>query len=276
LPENVKAPTQALLILNNPIMKILPILAFVFSIPAFAQDSLYQKKVFQASNGLSLPYRILLPQDYDPHKKYPLILFLHGAGERGNDNEKQLTHGAKLFVTPENRKNYPAIVIAPQCPADNYWGNVTIDRNTRPFALSFDYSRPETTALSAAIELVKKIITDEGVDKKRVYITGLSMGGMGTFEAVYRYPKLIAAAAPVCGGGDSKLYSKKAAKIPFWVFHGDADVVVSVKESRTMVEKLKSLKAQVKYTEYAGVNHNSWDNAFAEPDYLKWLFGNSK
>jgi predicted peptidase len=252
----------------------LTILALIISLPALAQDSLYQKKVFQASNGLALPYRLLLPQDYDPQKKYPLILFLHGAGERGNDNEKQLVHGAKLFLTAENRKNFPAIVIAPQCPAENYWGSVSVDRTTSPFTLSFDYSRPATTALSAAIELAKKIIAEEGVDKKRVYITGLSMGGMGTFEAVYRYPKLFAAAAPVCGGGDASRYTKQAAKIPFWIFHGDADAVVSVNESRAMVSKLKSLKASVKYTEYGGVNHNSWDNAFAEPDFVKWLLSN--
>jgi predicted peptidase len=219
---------------------------------------------------------MLLPQNYDPQKKYPLILFLHGAGERGSDNEKQLVHGAKLFIASENRKNFPAIVIAPQCPAENYWASVIIDRTTNPFTFSFDYSRPATTALSAAIELVKEIMATEGVDKKRVYITGLSMGGMGTFEAVYRYPKLFAAAAPICGGGDTTRYTKQAAKIPFWVFHGDADAVVGVKESRAMVAKLKALNAKVKYTEYGGVNHNSWDNAFAEPEFMKWLHSNSK
>lgn len=245
-----------------------------FTSPLLAQDSLYQKKIFQATNGLALPYRLLLPANYSPTKKYPLVLFLHGAGERGNDNEKQLVHGAKLFLTEENRKNFPAIVVAPQCPTDNYWGSVTIDRTTSPFTLSFDYSRPETTALNAAIELVKNLMATEGVDKKRVYITGLSMGGMGTFEAVYRYPKLFAAAAPICGGGDAARYTKQAAKIPFWIFHGDQDAVVSVKESQAMVAKLKSLRAVVKYTEYGGVNHNSWVNAFAEPDFIKWLFAN--
>lgn len=249
-------------------------LLLAFTFPVLAQDSLYQKKIFNASNGLALPYRILLPEDYNPQKKYPLVLFLHGAGERGNDNEKQLVHGAKLFLTDANRKNFPAIVVAPQCPTDNYWGSVTVDRNTSPFTLSFDYSRAETTALNAAIELVKKLITEESVDKKRVYITGLSMGGMGTFEAVFRYPKLFAGAAPICGGGDAARYTKQAAKIPFWIFHGDQDAVVSVKESHAMAAKLKSLKAIVKYTEYGGVNHNSWDNAFAEPDFMKWLFAN--
>jgi predicted peptidase len=97
------------------------------------------------------------------------------------------------------------------------------------------------------------------------------MGGMGTFESVYRYPELYAAALPICGVGDAASYDKRVAKIPFWVFHGDADVVVDVKNSRMMVEKLKALKVAVKYTEYPGVNHNSWDNVFADPEYLNWM-----
>lgn len=249
------------------------ILVLILAFPVVAQDlAQFEKQSYTSSANLVLPYRILYPENYDRSKKYPLILFLHGAGERGNDNEKQLTHGAKLFLTDENRRNFQAIVVFPQCPSENYWGNVKIDRSTSPITLTFDYSKPETTALQAAIELTKKLIAEEGVDKKRVYITGLSMGGMGTFEAVYRYSKLFAAAAPICGGGDAAMYDKRAAKIPFRVFHGDADVVVSVKESQAMVAKLKTLKANVSYTEYPGVNHNSWDNAFAEPDFLSWFF----
>ncbi|MBX2900028.1 MAG: prolyl oligopeptidase family serine peptidase [Cyclobacteriaceae bacterium] len=251
------------------------LLLVALSFSAKAQDlELFQKLEFNASNGLNLPYRLLLPEKLEAGKKYPVILLLHGAGERGSDNEKQLVHGAKLFATEENRKNFPAIVIAPQCPAEGYWASVLVDRATNPFGLSFDYSRPITQPLEAAIELVKKILKEQPADKSRVYITGLSMGGMGTFEAIYRFPKLFAAAAPICGGGDTKLYSRQAAKVPFWIFHGDADAVIDVKESRAMVEKLKSLQAKVKYTEYGGVNHNSWDNAFAEPDFLKWLLEN--
>lgn len=250
------------------------LLVFILSpVLLLAQDlTAFEKRSFIGSSGDTLPYRILFPQDYDSSKKYPLLLFLHGAGERGHDNKKQLTHGAKLFLTPENRINFPALVVFPQCPANDYWSSVTIDRTTSPYTLTFDYTRPETQALGLAIQLVKQLIAHERVDKKRVYITGLSMGGMGTFEAVYRYPKLFAAAAPICGGGDTHRYSKQAAQVPFWIFHGDQDAVVGVSESQAMVEKLKSLKAQARYTEYKGVNHNSWDNAFAEPDFLKWIF----
>jgi len=241
-----------------------------------AQDlALYQKKKY-IKDGDTLAYRILFPENYNKQKKYPLILFLHGAGERGSDNERQLTHGGKLFLDPQVRKDFPAIIIMPQCPANAYWSAVTIDRTKTPLDLQFNYAEGPTTPLKLAIELVRHITKEEAVDKKRVYISGLSMGGMGTFESVYRYPKLFAAAMPICGGGDPNAYSRKQAKVPFWIFHGSADNVVGVDESKTMVERLKQLNAEVKYTEYEGVGHNSWDNAFAEPQYLTWMFSKSK
>ena len=126
--------------------------------------------------------------------------------------------------------------------------------------------------MEAAHELVRRIATDEAVDRSRVYITGLSMGGMGAFEAVYRYPDLFAAALPICGGGDLRAYDRRVRKTAFWVFHGTDDAVVDVALSRDMHAKLKALKVKTKYTEYPGVNHNSWDNAFAEPGFLEWMF----
>ena len=130
--------------------------------------------------------------------------------------------------------------------------------------------------MAAANELVKKIIDEGSVDKSKVYVTGLSMGGMGTFESVYRNPDLYTAALPICGGGSVNQYDKRISKTAFWIFHGDADNVVDVSLSREMVEKLKSLKAEVKYSEYRGVTHNSWDNAFAEKDYLSWMLQHKK
>jgi len=252
------------------------ILCFLTS-SAISQDiSAFEKRTYTSSTGQELPYRILYPENYDKTKKYPLILFLHGAGERGKDNEKQLTHGSTLFTDSTNRKAYPAIVIFPQCPEEGYWGNVDVNRSTSPITLQFDYTKPITPALQAAIELLKKIIVSEGVDKSRVYITGLSMGGMGTFEAVYRYPELFAAAVPICGGADVEAYDKRVSKIPFRIFHGDQDGVVDVKHSRAIVKKLMVLNATVVYIEYPEVNHNSWDNAFAEPDFLSWIFSKKR
>lgn len=235
--------------------------------PALA---VYQKKEFN-HNGNTLPYRILYPENFDRNKKYPLLLFLHGAGERGSDNEKQLTHGSKLFIAEENRKNFPAIIVLPQCPESSFWASTKIDRTVQPFKIEFDYTAEPNWPLVAANELVKQIVSEGSVDKSRVYITGLSMGGMGTFESVYRYPELYAAALPICGGGSVNLYDNRVTKTAFWVFHGAADAVVNVKLSQEMVEKLKTIKAEVKYSEYPGVNHNSWDNAFAEKEYLNWM-----
>jgi len=237
---------------------------------------IYEKKEFKYADGQVLPYRILYPENYDKNKKYPLLLLLHGAGERGKDNEKQLTWGSKLFITAENRKNFPAIVVFPQCPEESFWAVTKIDRTTTPFKIEFDYTAEPNWPLAAANALVIKLSNEEGVDKSRVYISGLSMGGMGTFESVYRYPDLYAAALPICGGGDVNHYDKRVAKVPFWVFHGAVDAVVNPQLSRDMVEKLKSLKAEVKYSEYPGVNHNSWENAFAEKDYLNWMLLHKK
>ena len=236
---------------------------------------IYEKKEF-VYNGNTLPYRILYPANYDKTKKYPLLLFLHGAGERGKDNEKQLTWGSKLFITEENRKNFPAIVVLPQCPEESFWAVMKTDQTKQPPVRVFDYSVDPNWPLAAANELVKKISKEEAVDKSRVYISGLSMGGMGTFESVYRYPDLYAAALPICGGGDVNHYDKRVDKTAFWIFHGAADAVVNVKLSQEMVEKLKSLKAEVKYSEYPGVNHDSWNKAFAEPDYLSWMLLHKK
>jgi predicted peptidase len=247
------------------------------SFNTIAQDlSLYQKRTYINEKKDTLRYRILFPENYEKTKKYPLVLFLHGAGERGRDNEKQLTHGAKLFLAPENRKNFPCIVLFPQCPSESFWSSMKADRSKTPMVFDFDYARPANTPLVSSIEVVNQMIKEEGVDKKRVYVTGLSMGGMGTFEAVYKCPKLFAAALPICGGGDVKSYDARVKKVPFWVFHGSVDAVVDVKYSREMVERLRALNARVKYSEYPGVNHNSWDNAFAEPEFLGWMLSKKK
>lgn len=253
------------------------LLSWVFLTGVVAQDTnLFEKKLFISSKGDSLPYRILYPENYDPAKKYPLVLFLHGAGERGNDNEKQLVHGSKLFLADSNRSRYPAIVVFPQCPENSFWAAVKVNREKQPFEINFNYGAEMTAPLRSVTELTKQLIKEAGVHKKKVYITGLSMGGMGTFEMVYREPKLFAAAAPICGGGDIASYNKKTAKVPFWVFHGADDSVVDAKLSRQMVDRLKALNADVEYSEYPGVNHNSWDNAFAEPQFLSWMFSQRK
>lgn len=252
--------------------KLFSLLIMLASITSFAQDlSLYEKHLH--INGRdTLPYRLLLPENYDGSKKYPLIFFLHGAGERGNDNQKQLVHGAKLFLKDEIRKKFPAIIVFPQCSANSYWSNVEI-KNNEQGKRSF-YFQPDgepTKAMKLAKELLHKLMTDYSVNKKRIYAGGLSMGGMGTFELVRRNPKTFAAAFPICGGANPATASKLK-KTKWWIFHGGKDDVVLPANSEVMVEALKKIKASVKYTLYPNANHNSWDPAFAEPDLLPWLF----
>ena len=143
-----------------------------------AQDlSPFGKGTFTDSLGRSIDYRILFPEDYDPDRTYPLVLFLHGAGERGSDNEKQLVHGVHTFLDAEHRERFPCIVLAPQCPAEDYWASARVDRSSYPVQLEFDYEDlPATQALDLALALTKNTIARERVDPRRVYVTGLSMG----------------------------------------------------------------------------------------------------
>jgi len=238
-------------------------------------NSAYEKHWLVQGND-SLPYRLLLPENYDASKKYPLVFFLHGSGERGNDNEAQLIHGAKLFLQADVRKQYPAIVVFPQCSQQSSWVNMSMKRDslgTNVFA--FNAAAEPTIAMEMANQLLHEIIQKYPVQKKKVYIGGLSMGGMGTFELVARNPGLFAAAFPICGGGDPST-AKKLRKTKWWVFHGAKDDVVPPAYSQEMVTALEAAKAKVKFTLYPNANHNSWDAAFAEPALLSWLFALKK
>lgn len=262
---------------NMKIKLSLTIVIMAICVSAKAQDkSLFKKEIYVAGND-TLPYRILLPLNYDASKKYPLIYVLHGAGERGNDNEAQLVHGSYLFLKDSVRKKYPAIVVFPQCPASSFWSNVQfkIDSVTKKRSFEFRAGGEPTVAMKLAQELLYKIMDDYSITKKQIYVGGLSMGGMGTFEIVRRNPKLFAAAFPICGGGATST-APAIKKVKWWVFHGDADGVVPPSLSVEMVDALKAAGATVKFSLYPGVDHNSWDNAFAEAELLPWLFSQKK
>lgn len=239
---------------------------------SFVANGQFEKKSLIAAEGKALPYQIMYPKDYNPSKKYPLLVVLHGAGERGEDNEAQMKYGKSVFLDSLNRINFPSIVIFPQCPKDSYWSSVQINRSTTPTTFVFDYSAPINWPLQAVIDLVKSIKHD----KRRTYIMGLSMGGMGTMEAVSRNPKMFAAASPICGGADLSYVAKYAKRVPLWVHHGDVDIVVPVRHSRELVKTVQDQGVEIKYSEYPKVNHNSWDNAFKQPELLSWIFSHRK
>ncbi|MDI3320377.1 prolyl oligopeptidase family serine peptidase [Pinibacter soli] len=236
----------------------------------------FQKQKF-THKGDVLLYRVQYPLNNVPSKKYPLVVVLHGSGEKGNDNEAQLKWGGDLFANPANREKFPAIVVFPQCPSNESWGRVGGrkggDSSNR---FTFLSNEPVGKPLTLVLELIDSLVASGVVDRKRIYIGGLSMGGFGTFEALWRRPKLFAAAFPICGGGDTSKVDAYAKKFPIRVFHGSNDPAVGVNYSRSMVAALQKAGAKVQYTEYPGIGHDSWKNAFAEPDFLSWLFTQKK
>lgn len=229
----------------------------------------FEKREFKDAAGQTLLYRLLKPKDYDPKRKYPLVVFLHGAGERGSDNTAQLVHGMSDFASDKIMESYPAFVIAPQCPEEKKWVEV-------PWT-DEEHSMPEepSTPLRQTLELVDALQKEFSIDPTRLYITGLSMGGFGTWDAIQRRPTLFAAAAPICGGGDAAL-AKKIKDVPVWAFHGDADEAVKVRRSRDMIAALKAAGGSPKYTEYKGVGHDSWSATYRDPELYKWMFAQQR
>lgn len=246
---------------------ILVLSCMLFAVSLAAQ---FTPASFQ-SIGHKLPYQIMYPENYDASKRYPLVVFLHGAGERGNDNEKQLVHG-KQFLIDNFSSQYPAIVIAPQCPADDYWANVQRNQIGDKSSFVFGISDKSTRSMEVLIDLVNWWLSSGLVKTDQVYVGGLSMGGMGTFELLWRMPNTFAAAFPICGGTAMDIMGLYANHTAVWIFHGEVDDVVSPDFSRNAYQRLKNLGCDVKYTEYEGVNHGSWNNAFVEKDLVPWLF----
>lgn len=236
------------------------------------QASLYEKQLFVVGDD-TLRCRILTPLNFKPGARYPLVVFLHGAGERGDDNEKQLTWGGSLFADSANRVKYPAIVVFPQCPANTWWAPLKREEkkdSLGAFRISSDSAMMKP--LQLVLQFIDTLVKAGSVDSKRIYVGGLSMGGMGTYDIIARRPQLFAAAIPICGAGDPNAVKKYRKNLPVWAFHGSADNVVLPSNSRLMVGLMQERKMKVRYTEYPGVGHDSWRNAFAEPELLPWLF----
>jgi len=252
-------------------------LSLLFPFLSKAQNlSSFDKGTYINKND-TLPYRILFPVDFDAKKKYPLILVLHGAGERGNDNEAQLKYGPKLFLNDTIRSKYPAIVVMPQCPAASYWSNVKIQGDSSgKRSFQFHEGGDPTVAMKSLLGLIAQLLDKPFIDKHRVYVGGLSMGGMGTFELLRRKPDLFAAAFAICGGDNTRNAKIYAKKVPLWIFHGAKDEVVPADHSIIMVNAIKAEGGNPRFTLYPNDNHNSWDDAFAEPGLMPWLFSHTK
>lgn len=238
-------------------------------------DKCYDSK-WLISKSDTLQYRIMFPKNFDANKQYPVMLFLHGAGERGSDNKAQLMHGSTLFASKKNRRNFPAIVVFPQCPKDSYWAQAEIDRTSYPLKIEFPLNTEPTKPMELVIKLMEDLISKSYVNKKQIYVGGMSMGGMGTFEILYRKPKMFAAAIAICGAGNPETAKSYAKSTPLWVFHGANDNVVNPQASVNMVGGILKNGGKPNFTLYAKDKHNSWDSVFAEPELLPWLFSNIK
>ena len=251
---------------------LFPFLTLIFCLGAqsvFGQSLRFSFNKY-IDKGDTLNYRQLYP-DSDTLRKYPLVIFLHGSGERGNDNEAQLKWGVMNFATDQNMMLHPALVIAPQCPEKISWSNFSRDKSSTEMHLQPTPTRP----MELLIGLIHQLIKTMPVDSNRIYITGLSMGGYGTYDAIERYPNLFAAAVPVCGGGDvSKASSIK--HIPIWIVHGAEDPAVNPLYSLDMLQALTRAGAHPGFTQYPEVGHFSWLGAYSDPLIMEWLFRQHK
>jgi len=226
-----------------------------------------------ALGGRSYHYQVYVPADYATKPSWPAILFLHGAGERGDDGLLQTNVGLAPAIR-QNPSRYPAIVVFPQVPRDSQWVGMPGDM---------------------AVAALQQTIREFHVDPRRVYLTGLSMGGHGTWYVAYQHPELFAAVVPICGWvrefpqfrgsvpavpGDSAAVMpnlvQRLGKTPIWIFHGEVDQVVNVNGSREPAAALKAAGADVHYTELLGLNHNSWDAAYASDEFVRWLFAQQR
>ncbi|MEL7496302.1 MAG: dienelactone hydrolase family protein [Planctomycetota bacterium] len=231
----------------------------VMSSPADAQESdvptqektstnstQLEEKQLRAVHPVELDYLLSLPSEYESQKEWPLVLFLHGAGERGDDLDKVKVHGPPKLV--QAGKAFPFILVAPQCPADRWWEPITL------------------TALLDEIE------SKYNVDKDRVYVTGLSMGGFGTWNLAAHTPERFAAIVPICGGGDSFVVPRRIRnRIPIWAFHGDKDNVVPVKRTQDLADAFKRFNVEIKFTSYPGVGHDSWTETYNNEKLYEWM-----
>jgi predicted peptidase len=231
------------------------LLALAFSPTLFAAEKTgFLDKTHKNADGTESPYVVFVPAAYDGKTETPVILFLHGAGETKGGAKKPVEVGIGPVIRKQE-KEFPAIVVIPQS-------------EKRTWAASSDDGK-------RAMAILDTVTKEYKTDAKRTYLTGLSMGGYGTWSIVAANPDRFAAIVPICGGGDPNT-AAKFKDVPCWCFHGDKDAAVPVQRSRDMIEALKKAGGAPKYTEYPGVAHNSWDAAYADKEMWKWLFAQKK
>lgn len=227
-----------------------------YSTPMFISETFYDKQ-----NGNVLPYRLYIPSDYDANEQYPVILFLHGAGEIGTDNQSHISNAKKMFVSNGDLVS-KAIVV---CPQSYEWWN--LDR---------EYPGDQKGTLGSVLHLLNDLKTRYSCDGDRIYVTGLSMGGYATWQLLEEYGHLFAAGMPICGGGNP--YNAEALKeIPIRIYHSMDDPTVSYQASKNMYDAIKAAGGEkVQFIQLNGLGHNSWDYAYSDREGFSWMFAQDK
>lgn len=222
-------------------------------------------------NKQTLKYRIFTSKKYNEKQKYAVVLTLHGSSLRGSDNKAQLkkNRGPMEILRYIKEQKINGIVVAPQCPSDERWVE------TPWYGESHSMPKTPNQTMRLTIALMKQISQNPKVDKNKIYVTGLSLGGFGCWDIIQRETALFAAAIPICGGGDTA-QAQKLKNLPIWIFHGDNDRIVLTKRSRDMHTALKNVKANVKYTEYKNTGHDSFTPTYNNKKVLQWLFKQRK
>lgn len=230
-------------------------------VPSGAEPEAHE---WTAKDGTVVKYRFCAPEKMEPGKTYPLVLFLHGAGERGEDNTAQLKHGVKAILDGAAKLGQPVFLIAPQCPLERWWSPINHE------SMRLEAADGPNPLLEALLSLVEQTKLTQPVDPKRFYVTGISMGGFATWDLLGRVPGQIAAAIPICGGGDPTL-AGRFKSVPIWAFHGDADATVPVRTTHEMIAALEGADGNPKSTFYPGVNHDSWTQTYNDPAVIRWM-----
>lgn len=252
----------------------LSVLWVVFFLPLHDASAQKPVDVFKSETfedgGFTLSYRLYIPDGLPEGERVPLLVFLHGAGQRGSDNAAQLVLGIPSILSYVEKRNIPVIILAPQCPQGAQWVSVPWggDAHTMPVKPS--------APLGAVQDLVPEIISKYPVNESRIYLTGISMGGFGAWDYLQREPDRFAAVVPICGGGDLAM-APRLVGTPIQVFHGALDKTVKPHRSRDMVEAIRAAGGSlIQYTEYPDVAHASWTPAYQSESLLDWLFQQRK
>ncbi len=238
----------------------------VLSASAADVREIFKKESF-GYEGTELPYRIYIPEGTGKAGEYPLVLFLHGAGERGIDNEAQLKNVLQVLFDREDGLMEQAVVIAPQCPEGEQWVDTPWENGNYSVA-----DVPESNELEAAFALVSEVADKYSCDPSRIYVMGISMGGFGTWDLMMRHPGFFAAGIPICGGADPRM-AEIFVKTPVFTFHGSGDETVPFAGTAEMVRAIEDLGSRVvNFISYKGEGHCIWDKAAAEEGLMEWFF----